>query len=68
MSGQGWQAIKNYQEEFLTSRSDGPKGGRQGWQAIKNLSLRPIKPVQGRVGSAKLAMVILEFVPGHESV
>jgi hypothetical protein len=27
--------IKNGREPFLTSRSDGPKGGRQGWQAIK---------------------------------
>jgi hypothetical protein len=27
--------IKNCPEQFLTSRSDGPKGGRQGWQAIK---------------------------------
>ena len=32
--------IKNCPEQFLTSRSDGPKGGRQGWQAIK-------KPHQG---------------------
>ena len=26
---------KNCPEQFLTSHSDGPKGGRQGWQAIK---------------------------------
>ncbi len=26
---------KNRRERFLTSRSDGPKGGRQGWQATK---------------------------------
>jgi len=27
---------KNFLEKFLTSRSDGPKGGRHGWQATKN--------------------------------
>jgi hypothetical protein len=27
---------KNCLEQFLTSRSDGPQGGRQGWQTIKN--------------------------------
>ncbi len=28
--------LKNFQEKFLTSHSDGPQGGRHGWQAIKN--------------------------------
>jgi hypothetical protein len=32
---QGWQAIKNRLERFLTSRSDGPQGGGHGWHAIK---------------------------------
>ena len=27
---------KNCREQFLTSRSDGPKGGCHGWQAIKS--------------------------------
>ena len=31
---------KNCLEQFLTSRSDGPEGGRQGWQAIKKGALR----------------------------
>jgi hypothetical protein len=33
------QPIKNGREPFLTSRSDGPQGGRHGWQAIKNARL-----------------------------
>ncbi len=48
-------AIKNGRESFLTSRSDGPKGGRQGWQAIKNyrelfLTSRSDGPKGGRQG------------------
>jgi hypothetical protein len=38
---QGWQAIKNCMEQFLTSRSDGPQGGRQ-----------PIGKAHGRVRHA----------------
>jgi hypothetical protein len=33
-------AIKNCLEQFLTSRSDGPKGGCHGWQAIKKKTPR----------------------------
>ena len=59
---------KKWLGAIFTSRSDGPKRGLPEWQAIKNLSAWPIMPVQGCVGSAKLAMVISEFVPGYESV
>src|SRR3990167_3405861 len=46
---------KNCQEQFLTSRSDGPQGGRHGWQAIKLSQLQPIMPCTSRIAPMTLA-------------
>ncbi|MDZ4335681.1 MAG: hypothetical protein U1A62_18645, partial [Pseudomonas sp.] len=58
---------KNCREQFLTLRSNGPKGGCQGWQAIKNLpgaifnvaQRRPAGWPPGMAGHQKLPRAIL---------